>query len=152
MDPEPAQPCLICREHLGDVPVPGGPCTIDPHVIVFHVPAQDDGLTYLGHLLVTLKRRVIDFAGLLYDEAAAIGVEIARWSSALKRAGAQRVYTATIGHGVDHLHVHLVPRWPGTPSEVPWHSVDEWPGANRVVFDEAGAFFENLRRGLLTLT
>jgi diadenosine tetraphosphate (Ap4A) HIT family hydrolase len=74
-------------------------------VIVFHVPAQDDGLTYLGHLLVTLKRHVIDFAGLLYDEAAVIGVEIARWSSALKRAGAQRVYTATIGHGVDHLHV-----------------------------------------------
>jgi diadenosine tetraphosphate (Ap4A) HIT family hydrolase len=116
-------------------------------VVVLHVPPQHDGLTYLGHLLVTPKRHVIDFAGLLDEEAAAMGIEIARWSAALKETGAERVYTATIGHEVDHLHVHLLPRWPGTPRQVPWHSVDEWSGARRVGFDAAGAFFDNLSPG-----
>ncbi len=94
--------------------------------------------------MVTSTRHVADFGGLEPDEAAAIGVDIARWSAALKDAGATRVYTATIGHGWDHLHVHLLPRWPGTPADVPWHAVDDWPGANRVSFEDAAAFFDSL--------
>lgn len=50
---------------------------------------------------------------------------------ALQRLGVARVDVATIGHGVDHLHVHLVARWPGTPDDIAWHGVDDWPGARR---------------------
>jgi histidine triad (HIT) family protein len=152
MDMEHAGLCLVCREHRGEVLVPGGPYAVDPHVVVFHVPPQEDGLTYMGHLLVTSSRHVPDFAGLRGEEAAAIGIQIARWSSALKKAGAQRVYTATVGHGVDHLHVHLLPRWPGTPSDVAWHSMDEWPGARRADFEGARVLFESLAPGLPTGT
>ena len=89
------------------------------------------GSSYLGHLLVTPRRHCADFAGLERAEAEAVGAVIATCSAALKALGAERVYLATIGHGVDHLHVHLLPRWPGTPDEVPWHRVDEWEGATR---------------------
>lgn len=136
--------CLVCREHLGHVACPGGVRSAGPLAETFHLPPQDDGLVYLGHLLVISTRHVADFAGLQRDEAAAVGVEMARWSAALKEVGATRVYTATIGHGWDHLHVHLLPRWPGTPDEVPWHLVDEWPGARRVDFGGAAQFFHEL--------
>jgi len=99
--------------------VPGGSRPNGELSITFHIPPKDDGLSYLGHLFVTFTRHVRDFAGLEPEEAAAVGVDIARWSAALKVAGATRVYTATIGRGCDHLHVHLLPRWPDTPIDVP---------------------------------
>lgn len=127
--------------------MPGGLRRSGPHSVTFHVPPAPDGRCYLRHLLVTSSRHASDFASLRPEEAAAIGVEISRWSAALMTAGATRVYTATIGHGWDHLHVHLLPRWPGTPEDVPWHAVDDWPGARRAGFDEAAAFFDTLDPG-----
>jgi diadenosine tetraphosphate (Ap4A) HIT family hydrolase len=54
------------------------------------------------------------------------------------------VYVTTIGHSSNHLHVHLLPRWPGTPADIPWHSVDDWAGARRGDFDQATAFVAHL--------
>jgi histidine triad (HIT) family protein len=138
--------CLVCREGTGETPVPGGPLFADDLVVVFHVPPPRVDDVYLGYLMVTPRRHVADFAGLVRDEAAAVGVAISRWSAALTRVGAEKVYVATIGHAADHLHVHLVPRWPGTPDDVPWHSVDEWPGARRSTFAGAAAWVDELRR------
>lgn len=90
-------------------------------------------------------RHAPDYADLHVDEAASVGREIARWSRALKGIGAERVYVAVVGHGVPHLHVNLLPRWPGTPDEIPWYSIDDWAGANRVSFAEAGTLAERLR-------
>ena len=84
-------------------------------VVVFHVPPPAGETSYLGHLLVTPRRHCPDFAGLDRGEAEAVGVAIAVCSAALKAIGAERVYVATVGHSVAHLHVHLLPRWPGTP-------------------------------------
>jgi histidine triad (HIT) family protein len=60
-----------------------------------------------------------------------VGQWIARLSRALQALGAERVYVAVVGHGVPHLHVHLIPRWPGTPEDVSWLHVDDWKGARR---------------------
>jgi histidine triad (HIT) family protein len=122
--------CPICDQLSGATPVPGGLLEADHTTAVYHVPPVA-GPTYLGHLLVVPRRHIADLAGLDTDEAAAIGVAASRWSAVLQRAGATRVYLATIGHAVDHLHVHLLARWPETPDEVAWHAVDEWPGARR---------------------
>jgi diadenosine tetraphosphate (Ap4A) HIT family hydrolase len=37
--------------------------------------------------------------------------------AALAAEGAEQVCAAIIGHGVEHLHLHLIARYPGHPSE-----------------------------------
>jgi histidine triad (HIT) family protein len=136
--------CLVCREVSGDVDVPGGPLQSGDLALAFHIPPLDGADVYLGHLLVVPRRHVADFAGLDEGEASEIGVLMSWCTRALKSAGAENVYVATVGHSFDHLHVHLLPRWPGTPKEVPWHSVDDWPGARRVASPEAATFVAQL--------
>lgn len=121
--------CDLCEKFAHDVDVPGGYLFVDDLVAVVHVSRGDDGRSYLGHLLVCPRRHAIDFGALDERECGAVAVEIAKWTRALESLGATRVYVATVGHHVDHLHVHLLPRWPETPDEVAWHEVDEWPGA-----------------------
>jgi len=137
--------CLVCQENSGEVQVPGGLLHSDDWTVVFHAPPVRSSDVYLGHLLITSMRHAPDYADLHVDEAASVGREIARWSRALKGIGAERVYVAVVGHGVPHLHVNLLPRWPGTPDEIPWYSIDDWAGAYRVSFAEAGTLAARLR-------
>jgi len=137
--------CLVCQENSGEVDVPGGLLHSGELTLAFHAPPFRTARVYQGHVLVTSRRHALDYADLDDDEASAVGRETARWCRALKGLGAERVYVAAVGHGVAHLHVNLLPRWPGTPDDVPWYSVDEWPSAARVNFEEAGAFSARLR-------
>ena len=140
--------CVVCEEVSGVVEVPGGVLSSGHFSVAFHIPSLDGSDVFLGHVLVVPRRHVADFAGLNQDEAAEIGVAIAKCSSALKGTGAERVYIATVGHTFDHLHVHLLPRWPGTPPEIPWHSVDDWAGARRANSSQASDFAVQLRTKL----
>ena len=47
--------------------------------------------------------------------------------------GAEHVYSFVLGDGLakGHLHVHLMPRYPGTPSEYWQQRVVEWPDGPR---------------------
>lgn len=42
---------------------------------------------------------------------------------------AEHVYEFVLGDNVPHFHVHIVPRYPGTPREYWGTRVDEWPDA-----------------------
>jgi histidine triad (HIT) family protein len=137
--------CLVCQENSGEVEVPGGFLHSDEWTIVFHALPFRSSKVYPGHLLITSRRHALDYADLRDDEAASVGREIAKWSRALKSVGAERVYVAAVGHGFPHLHVNLLPRWPGTPDDVPWYAVDDWTGAARVGFAEAEALASRLR-------
>jgi histidine triad (HIT) family protein len=124
--------CLVCGEVGGDIPVPGGPLEQSEQVCVFHSPIVEPATdVFAGYLFVAPRRHAPGFADLTDAEAVSMGRALTRWSRALERAGAEQVYVLQIGHRVRHLHVHLVPRWPGTPEDVAWTSVDEWPGARR---------------------
>ena len=61
---------------------------------------------------------------------------------------AEHVYAAVIGHGVDHFHMHVIPRYPGTPREYWWTRVDEWPDAPRGGDAEIAALAVRLRAAL----
>ncbi len=142
--------CLVCREHRLEVPLPGGHLVATDEVVAFHVPpwpppGED---VYLGYLMVTPRRHAADFAELADSEAADVGQWIARLSRSLKALGAERVYLAVVGQGVPHLHVHLIPRWPGTPDDIAWHQLDEWVGARRGDFAAATRMADELRRVL----
>lgn len=130
--------CFVCRKHRDRGPmVPGGPIAEDDLVLVSHIVTPDvlgrDGTTaYLGHLFVEPRRHAPGLEDLTDDEARRVGLWSARASRALRDVmQAEHVYAAVIGDGVPHLHIHLMPRYPGTPREYWWTRVDEWPDAPR---------------------
>ena len=129
--------CFVCRKHReqGSL-LPGGPVGEDELVVVSHLapsgPGRPGGPAYLGYLFVEPRRHAPGLADLTDPEARAVGLWCARASRALRgAAGAEHVYAAVIGDNVPHLHVHLLPRYPGTPREYWWDRVDEWPDARR---------------------
>jgi histidine triad (HIT) family protein len=146
----PDSDCLVCRELTGAYPVPGGLLVADELAAAFHrPPLADDPEPLLGHLLVVPRRHAPGWADLDDAEAAAVGVATARAARALVRVvDPERVYSAVIGHGVPHLHVHLFPRYRGTPADVGWMAVDEWDGAPRGSAADIERVAERLRSAL----
>jgi len=146
---EPARDCLVCREVACEVELPGGFLLDEEYLIAFHLfPQQGAEEIYLGWLVVAARRHAPGFEDLEDKEAAAVGVSISRLSRALRNVGADHVFAARIGTGEPHLHVHLLPRYPETPRDLPWHSVDEWEGARRGGTAEVTAFVNQLREHL----
>jgi diadenosine tetraphosphate (Ap4A) HIT family hydrolase len=125
--------CAICAKHRDPASVPGGELAADVHAVVTHLaPAGEDDAVYLGYLFVEPRRHVAELADLTAGEAGSVGRLAARAAGALRTgAGAEHVYAAIIGHGLEHLHVHVIARYPGTPREFWWTRVDESPGAPR---------------------
>ena len=141
--------CFVCQKHQLLGRWPGGALLADEHVVVTHrAPGTslDPGpAVHLGHLLVEPRRHVPELGGLSAVEAASLGALAAQAAAALTAAGAEHVYAAVIGHGVDHLHLHLLARWAGTPREYWWTAVDEWPDAPRGDAEGVAAFVARLR-------
>lgn len=123
--------CFVCRKHRGEVAIPGGVLYEDGLVYGGHVAIPDgQHAVYRGWLIVEPKRHAPGLADLTDEEAQALGLLVARLSRALKAvAGAEHVYAFVLGHHVSHLHMHLLPRYPGTPREYWGVNIDEWPGA-----------------------
>lgn len=144
--------CLVCRKHREQGPlVPGGPVAEDELVLVSHIAAPDalggqGTRAYLGQLLVEPRRHAPGLADLTDAEARAVGLWCARASRALRDiSGAEHVYAAVFGDGVPHLHVHLLPRFPGTPLEYWGTHVNKWPQARRGNAAEIGVLVQELR-------
>jgi len=134
--------------------VPGGEIAADEHCVVSHLPLiTPDGVhesAYLGHLVVEPRRHVGELGDLTPAEASSFGQLASLASAGLRAAGAEHVYAAVIGHGVEHLHLHLLPRYPGTPREYWWTKVDEWPDAPRGGAAEISDLADRIRAELLS--
>jgi len=142
--------CFVCRKHRGETRTPGGPVYQDDLLYAGHADfAQDEETVYLGYLMVEPRRHTPGLADLTDEEAKSLGLLVARLSHALKESeGAEHVYAFVLGDQVPHLHVHLVPRYPGAPPKYWGMRVDEWPDAPRGGADAVDALCLRLRRYL----
>lgn len=143
----PDQECFICRKHQDTTSIPGGAIYEDDLLYAGHIQIQPDAESaYLGYLMLETKRHAPSLADLDVNEAATVGVLAARLAQALKATeGADHVYAFVLGDGVDHFHMHLVPRYPGTPRDYYGPRIDEWPEAPRGGPAEIAALCERLR-------
>lgn len=140
--------CLFCAIQRSHQP-PAGGAVYEDDLVYAHHWQDEDGPTYLGHLMVETKRHTPDFADLTPAEAQAIGVLITRLSNAIKRCtGAEKVYAVFYGEVTPHLHVHLTARYPNTPPQYLRWSVEEWPGAPHGQADDIAALCQRLRDAL----
>jgi diadenosine tetraphosphate (Ap4A) HIT family hydrolase len=142
--------CLVCRELAGEVELPGGLLVDDELVVAFHIPPQEEGGThYLGHLLVVTRRHVDQLPDLTAEEAAA-AMDVARRLAQALRAvrSPERIHLAVVGLGVPHFHLHVFPRYPGTPDDVSWMAADEWEGAPHGDAEAIAAVARELRSAI----
>lgn len=148
--PTTPETCFICRKHCGEIEAPGGAVYDDALVFAGHAFIPDGKDTaYLGMLLLEPKRHVANWIDLTDAEGEALGRAAARLSRALAQVcGAEHVYTFVLGHSIDHLHMFLLPRYPGTPREFWGLNVDDWPDAPRGGLDEIEELCEKLREVL----
>lgn len=142
--------CSVCAKHRDPALEPVGG---DDLAVVTHVspdpPFGDGSPVYLGHLVVEPRRHAPGLGDLTDAEAAAVGTWAARASRALRAAGAEHVYSMIAGHQVDHLHQHLLPRYPGTPREYWWPPrLDEAPEARLGGRDDITRLVRDLRAHL----
>jgi histidine triad (HIT) family protein len=113
---DPNAPCLGCRIARGEVPTAGGVAWRGDG---FTVHALADPAPIAGWLVVTSDRHARAMYELDEREAAALGAIAARVMRAQRAAlGAEHVYAFAIGDVLHHCHLHLVPRYAGTPERL----------------------------------
>ncbi len=142
--------CLVCRKQRGDFTIPGGAIYEDELVYASHAQVREgESTAYLGYLMAEPKRHAPGLADLTDHEAQALGLLVMRLSRALEATeGAEHVYAFVLGDGVPHVHVHVVPRYPGAPKEYWGVHVDEWPDAPQGGPVEMSALCQRLRAHL----
>ncbi|WP_226087682.1 HIT family protein [Mesobacillus sp. S13] len=122
--------CFICKKHAGMIQTSGMTIYEDEFVYVGHIDRNGNPI-YLGHIMIDLKRHVPTLGEMNMEEAKVFGMTMAKVSKALMESeGAEHIYSFVSGDAVPHLHMHLVPRYPGTPKEY-WgpNAVYDWEGA-----------------------
>jgi len=145
-----ADGCFVCDKHRRGSDVQGGVVYEDDLVYAGHAHPASDREVYLGYLIAEPKRHVVGLGDLTDEEAGALGQLVNNLARALRAAaGAEHMYSFVFGDGeVRHLHVHLVPRYPGTPHEYRGYRVTEWPGAPRGGTGEMTALCDRVRAEL----
>jgi histidine triad (HIT) family protein len=128
------QDCFVCNKHRQGNHVEGGVIFSDDTVYAGHCHLLGRHDILLGWLIVEPRRHVAELADLTDHEAAALGTLVSRLARALQQSeGAEHVYSFVLGDGlaIPHLHIHVMPRYPGTPREYWGQRVPEWTGGPR---------------------
>ncbi len=123
--------CFVCRKHRGEVHVSGGVIYQDDLLFSSHMEIPEGKeKVYLGAVFLEPKRHAPGFEDLKKIEAEAVGRLTSQLARALKAAAkADHIYVFRFGHHIDHLHILIAARYPGTPREYWGNKIDEWPEA-----------------------
>jgi diadenosine tetraphosphate (Ap4A) HIT family hydrolase len=150
-----AKECFICDKHRSGDDAQGGVLYQDDLVYAGHVHTMGGTTAYRGYLMVEPLRHVPGLGELTDEEAARLGWLANRLARVLKELlGAEHVYAFVLGGGTPsrrsppHLHLHLAPRYPGTPQEYWGQALSRWPGAPRVHDDGMRVLITQLRAAL----
>ncbi|MBT2641928.1 HIT family protein [Bacillus sp. ISL-41] len=138
--------CFICNKHAGIIQTSGMTIYEDDFVYVGHIDRNGDP-NYLGHIMIDLKRHAPTLGDLNMEEAKVFGLTMAKVSRALMESeGAEHIYSYVLGDAVPHLHMHMVPRYPGTPKEY-WgpNAVYDWEGAPMGDNDDVSALCTRIK-------
>jgi len=112
---------------------------------VSHFPVIDGQEAIRGHLLIEPVRHITTPGELTDDEAASLGIAIKNYANLLmQKLDAEHVYVFRINDKVPHFHVHLVPRFPGTPKEYWGYKITEWPAIPRIGLEDVKKLSEKL--------
>lgn len=109
-------PCTACELLSGQRAVPGG---ILWRGEGFALHALADASPLPGWLVLTSERHCRAWYDLSPAEAAALGPLATRVMQTQRRVlAAEHVYAFAIGDVLQHFHLHLVPRYAGTPERL----------------------------------
>jgi diadenosine tetraphosphate (Ap4A) HIT family hydrolase len=112
----PASPCAACDLLRGARQAPGG---VLARASGFALHALLDPSPIAGWVVLTSERHARAWYDLDAAELAALGPLAARVMAAQRAAlGAEHVYAFAIGDVLHHFHLHLVPRFAGTPARL----------------------------------
>ncbi len=116
MADDPNDPCVACAIARGDLRPPGGVLWRGDGLLLHGLA----GATPIaGWSVLTTARHARALDDLDAAELAAIGPAAARAMRAQRLAlGAEHVYAFALGDVLRHFHLHLVPRYPGTPERL----------------------------------
>lgn len=140
------QECIICDKHNDFLKYTGEVILERGGWAVTHFPFVDGQKATKGYLLIETKRHIQEFTEMNESEALALGELIAAGTKLIKeKMGAEHVYLFRINDKVPHLHLHLVPRYPGTPREFWGFKISEWTGNPKIGLNEIHDVAKNLK-------
>jgi len=127
--------------------VEGGVIFENDLVYAGHAQRLGADKVYLGHLVAEPKRHVRGLGELTDEEASALGRLTNKLGRALRTAeGAEHVNSFVFGdRPPHHLHIHVIPRYPGAPPQYLGFKVTGWPEAPRGAAAEITAVCDRLR-------
>ncbi|MGN6393048.1 MAG: HIT family protein [Gemmatimonadales bacterium] len=109
-----SDPCPVCEELAGRVAIPGGVVYQNTWWEVTHHPSP---WTDPGEMMVKARRHVESLSELSPAEAAAAGPVLRAAVAAIERVvRPERVYVASYGERVRHVHFFLLPRTTALPA------------------------------------
>jgi diadenosine tetraphosphate (Ap4A) HIT family hydrolase len=106
--------CTFCEEVAGRSTAPGGPIHDDGLWLVSH---HTGPFTDPGELIVKLRRHAESLADLTPAETSALGPVLRAAATAVERVvRPERVYVASFGERIRHLHFYILPRTAALPA------------------------------------
>ncbi len=123
--------CIICTKHQN-------PDNLIIHetdyfIVAHYLTSEEVPKMYQGHIFIEPKRHITCYSMINNEEASELGVLIQKTGQALKKElSAEHIYMFSIMHLAPHLHIHMVPRYEGTPEEYWDRKLHEWPEAPRL--------------------